>query len=127
MDGLSGVHTHMSNTRNTPVEAIEHYLPVRITQYALRKGSGGKGAARGGDGIVREYEMLTDTSVTLLSDRRERGPYGAQGGAPGTPGRNTLVRAGSGAEEKLPGKVQMSLSKGDRLKIETPGGGGYGG
>jgi N-methylhydantoinase B/oxoprolinase/acetone carboxylase alpha subunit len=128
MAGLSGVHTHMSNTRNTPVEAIEHYLPVRITQYALRKGSGGKGAARGGDGIVREYEMLTDTSVTLLSDRRERGPYGAQGGAPGSPGRNTLIRAGgSGTEEKLPGKVQMSLSKGDRLKIETPGGGGYGG
>jgi N-methylhydantoinase B/oxoprolinase/acetone carboxylase alpha subunit len=126
MDGLSGVHTHMSNTRNTPVEAIEHYLPVRITQYALRKGSGGRGAARGGDGIVREYEMLTDTSVTLLSDRRERGPYGAQGGAAGAPGRNTLVRAGGAAEEKLPGKVQMSLTKGDRLKIETPGGGGYG-
>jgi len=127
MDGLSGVHTHMSNTRNTPVEAIEHYLPVRISQYALRKGSGGKGAARGGDGIVREYEMLTDTSVTLLSDRRERGPYGARGGAPGSPGRNTLVRAGGGAEEKLPGKVQIALGKGDRLKIETPGGGGYGG
>ena len=124
MDGLSGVHTHMSNTRNTPVEAIEHYLPVRIIQYALRKGSGGKGAARGGDGIIREYEMLTDTSVTLLSDRRERGPYGAQGGAPGSPGRNTLIR--DGHEEKLPGKVQMTLRKGDRLKIETPGGGGYG-
>jgi N-methylhydantoinase B/oxoprolinase/acetone carboxylase alpha subunit len=124
MDGLSGVHTHMSNTRNTPVEAIEHYLPVRINQYALRKGSGGKGAARGGDGIVREYEMLGDTSVTLLSDRRERGPYGAQGGAPGTPGRNTLIR--DGKEQKLPGKIQIDLRKGDRLKIETPGGGGYG-
>lgn len=124
LDGLSGVHTHMSNTRNTPVEAIEHYLPVRITQYALRKGSGGAGAARGGDGIVREYEMLTDVSVTLLSDRRERGPYGAEGGAPGAPGRNTLIR--DGREERLPGKVQMSLRKGDRLRIETPGGGGYG-
>jgi N-methylhydantoinase B/oxoprolinase/acetone carboxylase alpha subunit len=124
MDGLSGVHTHMSNTRNTPVEAIEHYLPVRITQYALRKGSGGDGAARGGDGVVREYEMLTDTAVTLLSDRRERGPYGVQGGAPGLQGRNTLIR--DGAEEKLPGKVQINLRKGDRLKIETPGGGGYG-
>lgn len=124
MDGLSGVHTHMSNTRNTPVEAIEHYLPVRINQYALRKGSGGAGAARGGDGIIREYEMLADTSVTLLSDRRERGPYGAQGGAPGAPGRNTLIR--NQREEKLPGKIEMSLRKGDRLKIETPGGGGYG-
>ncbi|TAK13717.1 MAG: hydantoinase B/oxoprolinase family protein [Acidobacteria bacterium] len=124
LDGLSGVHTHMSNTRNTPVEAIEHYLPVRINQYALRKGSGGAGASRGGDGIVREYEMLTDVSVTLLSDRRERGPYGAQGGKPGAPGRNTLIR--DGRDERLPGKVQVSLKKGDRLKIETPGGGGYG-
>jgi N-methylhydantoinase B/oxoprolinase/acetone carboxylase alpha subunit len=130
MDGLSGVHTHMSNTRNTPVEAIEHYLPVRIHQYALRAGSGGKGAARGGDGIVREYELLADASVTLLSDRRERGPYGAQGGSAGSPGRNTLIRAGSHDRpekaERLPGKVQMNLRKGDRLKIETPGGGGYG-
>ena len=124
LDGLSGVHTHMSNTRNTPVEAIEHYLPVRINQYAFRKGSGGAGASRGGDGIVREYEMLTDVSVTLLSDRRDRAPYGAQGGKPGAPGRNTLIR--DGREERLPGKVQMSLRKGDRLKIETPGGGGYG-
>jgi N-methylhydantoinase B/oxoprolinase/acetone carboxylase alpha subunit len=124
LDGLSGVHTHMSNTRNTPVEAIEHYLPVRIRQYALRHGSGGAGAARGGDGIVREYEMLTDTSVTLLSDRRERAPYGAAGGAPGACGRNTLIR--DGREETLPGKVQMTLHAGDRLRIETPGGGGYG-
>jgi N-methylhydantoinase B/oxoprolinase/acetone carboxylase alpha subunit len=124
LPGVSGVHTHMSNTRNTPVEAIEHYLPVRINQYALRKGSGGNGAARGGDGIIREYEMLTTTSVTLLSDRRERGPYGAQGGASGATGRNTLIR--DGVETKLPGKVEMSLRKGDRLKIETPGGGGYG-
>ncbi len=124
LDGLSGVHTHMSNTRNTPVEAIEHYLPVRITQYALRNGSGGDGAARGGDGVVREYEMLTDTSVTLLSDRRERAPYGAEGGAPGASGRNTLIRRG--AETRLPGKVQINLQAGDRLRIETPGGGGYG-
>lgn len=124
MAGLSGVHTHMSNTRNTPVEAIEHYLPVRITRYSLRAGSGGDGAARGGDGVVREYEMLTDTSVTLLSDRRERAPYGAEGGAPGACGRNTLIR--DGAETRLPGKVQIALKAGDRLRIETPGGGGYG-
>jgi N-methylhydantoinase B/oxoprolinase/acetone carboxylase alpha subunit len=122
--GLSGVHTHMSNTRNTPVEAIEQYLPVRIRQYALRTGSGGAGAAPGGDGIVREYELLADASVTLLSERRIRPPYGAAGGEPGACGRNTLIR--DGVETPLPGKVQLQLRKGDRLRIETPGGGGYG-
>ena len=124
MAGLSGVHTHMSNTRNTPVEAIEHYLPVRIRQYRLRRGSGGEGAAPGGEGIVREYETLVDTSVTILSDRRRRPPYGAQGGGPGGLGRNTLVR--DGVEQPLPGKVQLQMQRGDRLRIETPGGGGYG-
>jgi N-methylhydantoinase B/oxoprolinase/acetone carboxylase alpha subunit len=122
--GLSGVHTHMSNTRNTPVEAIEHYLPVRIRQYALRAGSGGAGAFPGGGGIVREYEMLTDTAVTVLSERRRRPPYGAEGGEPGGCGRNTLVR--DGHEEALPGKIELRLRAGDRLRIETPGGGGYG-
>jgi N-methylhydantoinase B/oxoprolinase/acetone carboxylase alpha subunit len=122
--GLSGVHTHMSNTRNTPVEAIERYLPLRIRQYRLRHESGGSGAAPGGDGIVREYEMLTETSVTVLSDRRRTGPYGARGGGRGAPGRNTLIRDGN--EESVPGKVQLSLQPGDRLRIETPGGGGWG-
>ena len=123
-DGLSGVHTHMSNTRNTPIEAIEHYLPVRIRQYALRRGSGGAGRWRGGDGIVREYEALTETDVTILSDRRVGAPYGAGGGAPGQPGRNTLIR--DGVETALPGKVRLTLAPGDRLRIESPGGGGYG-
>ncbi len=122
--GLSGVHTHMSNTRNTPIEAIERYLPIRITQYALRSGSGGRGAAAGGDGLVREYEALADMTVTVLSDRRVRPPYGAQGGAPGACGRNVLVRGG--AETELPGKIELRLQPGDRLRIETPGGGGYG-
>ena len=122
--GLSGVHTHMSNTRNTPVEAIEHYLPVRIRQYALRKNSGGAGASAGGDGLVREYEILTDTSVTLLTERRRGQPYGVQGGASGASGKNTLIR--DGREEALPGKVEMRLRPGDRLRVETPGGGGYG-
>ena len=122
--GLSGVHTHMSNTRNTPVEALERYLPLRVRQYSLRHGSGGDGAAPGGEGIVREYEMLAETSVTVLSDRRRKGPYGARGGASGAPGRNTLIR--DGVEQALPGKVQLDLRPGDRLRIETPGGGGWG-
>jgi len=127
LPGISGVHTHMSNTRNTPVEAIEHYLPVRIRQYAIRTGSGGDGTWRGGDGLVREYEVLTDTSVTILSERRRGQPYGARGGEPGQSGRNTLVRAARpDHEEILPGKIELQLKAGDRLKIETPGGGGFG-
>jgi N-methylhydantoinase B/oxoprolinase/acetone carboxylase alpha subunit len=125
LPGLSGVHTHMSNTRNTPVEAIEHYLPLRIRRYALRQGSGGAGAFPGGEGLVREYEFLTDTSVTVLSERRRRAPYGAQAGAPGSSGRNTLVRR-DGRQEVLPGKTELHVQAGDRLRIETPGGGGYG-
>jgi N-methylhydantoinase B/oxoprolinase/acetone carboxylase alpha subunit len=122
--GLSGVHTHMSNTRNTPIEAIENYLPVRIRRYGLRRGSAGRGAFPGGEGIIREYEMLAETSVTVLSERRRFAPYGVRGGLPGGRGRNTLVR--NGREQKLPGKVQLQLRLGDRLRIETPGGGGYG-
>lgn len=123
--GISGVHTHMSNTRNTPVEAIEHYLPVVITEYALRAGSGGAGAFAGGDGLVREYEVQCDTSVTTLSERRRSQPYGAAGGGPGASGRNTLIRS-DGRVERLGGKARIELAAGDRLRIETPGGGGYG-
>ena len=127
LDGLSGVHTHMSNTRNTPVEAIEHYLPVRITQYRLRHDSGGSGRFDGGEGIVREYEALTETAATVLSDRRRLAPYGAQGGRPGGVGRNRVYRAGAnGSVENLPGKAWLTLHAGDRLRIETPGGGGWG-
>jgi N-methylhydantoinase B/oxoprolinase/acetone carboxylase alpha subunit len=122
--GLSGVHTHMSNTRNTPIEAIEHDLPLRIRQYALRAGSGGAGTAAGGDGLVREYEALAEMSATILSDRRRRPPYGVQGGRPGACGRNVLIR--DGVEQLLPGKIELRLRPGDRLRIETPGGGGYG-
>jgi N-methylhydantoinase B/oxoprolinase/acetone carboxylase alpha subunit len=124
MAGLSGVHTHMSNTRNTPIEAIERYLPIRIRQYALRTGSGGAGAAPGGEGLVREYEALVEMSATVLSDRRVRRPYGALGGEPGSAGRNVLIR--DGVEHVLPGKTEIRLRSGDRLRIETPGGGGYG-
>ncbi|HEY1212026.1 MAG TPA: hydantoinase B/oxoprolinase family protein [Bryobacteraceae bacterium] len=124
-NGISGVHTHMSNSRNTPVEVIEHYLPVRIRQYRLRKGSGGIGKFTGGEGIVREYEMLDQATVTVLSDRREQGPYGAGGGQPGQPGRNTLIHP-DGSEEPIPSKARLILRAGDRLRIESPGGGGFG-
>ena len=124
MAGLSGVHCHMSNTRNTPVEAIERYLPVRIRQYRLRDDSAGAGASSGGQGLVREYELLTAATVTILSERRRRAPYGVLGGEPGGRGRNTLIR--DGVERELPGKIELQLQRGDRLRIETPGGGGYG-
>jgi N-methylhydantoinase B/oxoprolinase/acetone carboxylase alpha subunit len=125
LPGLSGIHTHMSNTRNTPIEALEQSLPVRITTYALRKNSGGAGEFRGGDGLIREFEMLTETTATVLTERRENPPYGAQGGAPGACGRNTLIHA-DGTIEPLPGKATLRLAPGDRLRIETPGGGGFG-
>jgi len=123
-DGLSGVHTHMTNTRNTPVEALEHYLPVRIRRYSLRRGSGGKGKFKGGDGIVREYEFLAPAQVNILSERRRFAPYGLAGGTPGKKGKNTLVR--KGRTLKLGGKVSFRVAAGDRVIVETPGGGGHG-
>ena len=125
MVGISGVHTHMSNTRNTPVEAFEQAFPLRIRSYSLRPGSGGKGEFAGGDGLIREYEVLTEVSATILTDRRHSQPYGAQGGSPGASGRNSIVRA-DGAVEALPAKARIELHRGDRLRIETPGGGGFG-
>ena len=125
LPGLNGVHTHMSNTRNTPVEVLEQAMPVRIRQYALRTGSGGAGAFTGGEGLVREYELLVPATATLLTERRRSRPYGAQGGEPGGPGINTLIRADV-SEQVLPAKVQLELQPGDRLRIETPGGGGFG-
>ena len=123
--GLSGVHTHMSNTRNTPIEALEQALPIRIRSYSLRSGSGGAGAFAGGEGLVREYEALTETSATILTERRESSPYGVQGGEPGGRGCNSIVRA-DGSVERLPAKARIELHAGDCLRIETPGGGGYG-
>jgi len=123
--GLSGVHVHMSNTRNTPIEALELAYPCRVREYGIRRGSGGAGKFRGGDGLVREVEFLAPVTVTVLSDRRRFPPYGAAGGAPGEKGRNILRRA-SGEEIELPGKFTLRLGPGDILRIETPGGGGYG-
>jgi N-methylhydantoinase B len=123
--GVSGVHTHMTNSLNTPAEALEYSYPLRVRRYSLRPGSGGKGKHRGGDGIVREIEVLTDCEVTLLSDRRSRGPWGLDGGEPGSPGKATVVRAG-GAVEEMTGKFSTRLQKGERIRIESPGGGGWG-
>ncbi len=119
-DGLDAVHTHMTNSLNTPVEALEHLYPLRIRRYAIRKGSGGAGRRRGGDGIVREFEFLTGADIALLSDRRERGPYGLEGGEPGQTGRNLLDG------ESIPSKGSLRAKPGSVLTIETPGGGGYG-
>ena len=124
-DGLSGVHVHMSNTLNTPVEALEMTFPFRIETYALRRGSGGVGERRGGDGLVRTYRLLRPATVTVISERRETPPWGLRGGASGACGRNTLIRPG-GKEEALPAKFSRRLEAGDMLRIETPGGGGWG-
>ena len=122
--GASAVHTHMTNTMNTPIEALEAQLPVRVVRYAVRAGSGGRGRQRGGDGLIRELEFLAPAQLTLLTERRTSRPFGAAGGAPGLPGRNELVR-GAG-NERLPGKVSLAVEPGDRLRVLTPGGGGWG-
>jgi len=123
-DGLSGVHTHMTNSLNTPVEALEHAYPVRVRRYVLRRGSGGRGAWRGGHGIVRELELLTETQVGLLCDRRKFPPYGLAGGAPGARGKNQLVVGGRA--RRLASKCSFYAPAGAVLRIETPGGGGCG-
>ncbi len=123
--GVSGVHTHMTNSLNTPAEALEYSYPLRVRQYSLRHGSGGEGKHRGGDGIVREIEVLADAEVTLLADRRLRGPWGLNGGSDGTPGKTSVIRL-DGKVEELPGKFNVRLTKGERIRIETPGGGGWG-
>jgi N-methylhydantoinase B len=118
--GLSGVQTHMTNTLNTPIEVMEARYPLRVRHYGLRRGSGGLGSRRGGDGLVRELELLAPARVTLLTERRTRGPWGVDGGGSGLPGRNLL----NGRE--LPGTATLDVMPGDRLRIETPGGGGWG-
>src|SRR5207302_301089 len=119
-DGPSAVHVAMSNTRNTPVEALELEFPIRLTHYGLRRGSGGQGAFRGGEGVIRELEALAPLRYSLITERRRHAPPGAKGGGPGARGRNLL----DGRE--LPSKSIGELRAGQRLRIETPGGGGYG-
>lgn len=119
-DGPSAVHVAMSNTLNTPVEALELEFPLRMVEYAVRRGSGGAGAFRGGDGVVREVQALTDMSFSLITERRRHAPPGADGGDDGARGRNLLDG------EELPAKAGGTLRAGQRLRIETPGGGGHG-
>jgi len=125
-DGVSGVHTHMTNSLNTPAEALEYSYPFRVTKYALRTGSGGEGEHRGGDGIVREIELLTDATLTLLADRRKTRPYGLAGGGDGGAGRTEIVRS-DGTVEVMPSKASVRVRRGERVRVETPGGGGWGG
>jgi N-methylhydantoinase B len=124
LDGLSGIHTHMTNSLNTPTEVLEVAYPLRVRRYALRRESGGRGKYRGGDGIVREIELLVDAHVGMLSDRRAIPPYGLAGGAPGARGKNEIeVR---GRREKVPSKCGFFARAGSVIRIETPGGGGWG-
>jgi N-methylhydantoinase B/oxoprolinase/acetone carboxylase alpha subunit len=122
--GLSAVHTHMTNSLNTPLEALENYLPIRIRNYGVKTGSGGAGRHAGGDGMIREYEFIVPTQVTIISERRKFAPYGLRGGRPGKQGRNSLIS--EGRKIALKSKANLMAKPGDILRIETPGGGGYG-
>jgi N-methylhydantoinase B len=122
--GNHGTHSHMTNTFNTPVEVLEHVYPVRVHRYALRRGSGGHGKFPGGDGLIREIEMLTEVQAGILSDRRKLPPYGLQDGSTGSPGRNEMVV--NGCMQPLPSKCTFRVPVGSLIRIETPGGGGWG-
>ena len=124
LDGMNGVHTHMTNSLNTPAEALEYAYPLRVREYRLRKGSGGAGKQRGGDGVVREIETLVSSRMSLLADRRKRGSYGLSGGADGRPGVDLIIR--ENRKQRINAKSSHELKAGDRIRIETPGGGGFG-
>jgi N-methylhydantoinase B len=123
--GQSGIHTGMTNTKNTPIEALETHYPFRVTQTGLRSGSGGAGKFNGGEGIEREIEFLATATLSLIGERRRHRPWGLAGGEPGACGEDWLLRSG-GAPERLPGKVTIDVEPGDRLRVLTPGGGGWG-
>lgn len=123
-DGGSAVQVHMTNTMNTPAEALEFAYPLRVLRYAVRRGSGGRGKRRGGNGVCRDICVLAPATGTLLSDRRRLAPYGLAGGGPGRTGTDARIR--DGRRQRLPSKVQLDLQPGDILCVETPGGGGWG-
>ncbi len=123
-DGESAIHCHMTNTMNTPIEALEYSYPLLVRQYSIRRGSGGDGKHKGGDGIIREIMVLSDCEVTVISERRKTRPYGLYGGSPGASGKNVIIKDGKRIE--CGGKFSAFLKKGDSIRIETPGGGGWG-
>ena len=125
LDGMNATHTHMTNSLNTPAEALEYSYPLRVREYRIRTGSGGRGKRKGGDGTIREIETLARARMALLSDRRKRAPYGLSGGANGEPGRAYLIRS-SGKREVLTSKGNWEMEAGDRVRIETPSGGAWG-
>ncbi|MGH9862564.1 MAG: hydantoinase B/oxoprolinase family protein [Candidatus Acidiferrales bacterium] len=125
LDGIDAIHTHMTNSLNTPTEVLESFYPLRVRRYSLRRNSGGAGRHRGGDGVIREIELLTDAQIAILADRRRFPPYGLAGGQPGKRGENRLIRAG-GKSERLPGKCTVNARAGDVISISTPGGGSWG-
>ncbi len=126
LDGISGVQTHMTNSLNTPVEALEYAYPLRVRRYSYRYGSGGAGEFKGGDGLIREIELLSDAQVSLLADRRTFAPYGLNSGEDGATGAASITPFDGGEVIKLPGKCSRQVAAGDVLRIETPGGGGWG-
>ncbi len=123
-DGMSGVHTHMTNSLNTPAEALEYAYPLRVRRYQIRRGSGGRGKHRGGDGVVREIETLVPVRMSLLADRRVRAPYGLAGGEDGQRGKDFIIK--EGRRRAIPSKGGWQMEAGMRVRIETPGGGGHG-
>jgi N-methylhydantoinase B len=127
-DGISAIHTHMTNSLNTPAEALEYAYPLRVREYKIRKGSGGKGKRKGGDGVIREIETLAPARMSLLADRRKRGPYGLAGGENGKPGTAAIIRGNlrNNRKRKIGSKGSWELQAGDRVRIESPGGGGFG-
>jgi N-methylhydantoinase B len=125
-DGASALQAHMTNTRNTPIEALEHAYPLRVLETRIRRDSGGRGRWRGGDGIVRTIELLASARVTVISERRVRGPYGLAGGEPGTPGVNQVRRAPGARAQRMPGKFVIDLEPHAVLTVASPGGGGFG-
>ncbi len=124
-DGESAIQSHMTNTMNTPIEAVEYEYPFLIKEYSIRKNSGGNGLYKGGDGIVKDIQFLTDVEITMISERRRLAPYGLLGGESGKVGKNYIIFK-NGRKKTLPSKFHIRLKKGDRIRIETPGGGGYG-
>jgi N-methylhydantoinase B/oxoprolinase/acetone carboxylase alpha subunit len=126
-DGMSGVHTAMTNTRNTPIEALERAFPLRVLRYRLREGSGGAGRFAGGEGIERDLEVLEDCTVSLITERRSSQPWGLHGGGPGATGESWVLQGGfERLAKRLPDKCTVRLKAGDVLRMRTPGGGGWG-